>query len=85
MADETDPLSRYNKDWPAVLNTTTKLSLRRSWVWHNGKTGYINIIYTACYYDDEGNLASGSWKIDSKWYIEKQDGKWKVVDIYELA
>lgn len=85
IADENDPLNRYNKDWSLVQNTRTKLSLRRSWVWHDGKKGYMNIVYTACYYDSTGDLVSGSWNVDSKWYIEKRNGKWEVVDIDELA
>ncbi len=85
IADENDPLNRYNKDWSLVQNTRTKLSLRRSWVWHDGKKGYMNIVYTACHYDGTGDLVSGSWNVDSKWHIEKRNGKWEVVDIDELA
>ena len=85
MLDETDILSRYNRDWLDIQNVTVDLSLRRTWVWHDGKRGYMNIVYTACYYDSTGDLVSGSWNVDSKWYIEKRNGKWEVVDIYELA
>jgi len=59
------------------------LSLRRAWVWHNFRNGYIWAEYTHVVYDIDGNMVTGSWRVPTKWRIERMNGSWEIVEIFE--
>lgn len=50
---------------------------------HNFKEGIIYVNYSAEVWDQEGNCIWGSWMIESKWYIRKDDGQWVITDVIE--
>lgn len=81
-AQEGDPLARYNFEYRKNA-VSVESWVRRIWVWHNGQKGYMLVNYTCRYFDADGEAVSWSVGIDSKWYIEKQNGKWVVTDIEE--
>lgn len=70
----------YPKD-PEVVKVD--LNLKRIFVSHNFKDGYIWVKYDEEQLDSYGNIVSGSWDIISRWKIHKENGEWKVVDIDE--
>ena len=45
--------------------------------------GYVWAQYTSEAYDATGEVTSGSWKILTKWELEKQDGQWIVTNVNE--
>jgi len=84
VVDESNPLWRYNfrkKYYPDT--ETIESSIGRIWVWHNGKKGVMQVLYSVRYYDKNGKIDYCSIGIPSKWYIEKENGKWKVTKIDE--
>lgn len=75
------PLYRYYPKDPEVVKVD--LNLKRIFVSHNFKDGYIWVKYDEEQLDSYGNIVSGSWDIISRWKIHKENGEWKVVDIKE--
>lgn len=75
------PLYRYYPKDPEVVKVD--LNLKRIFVSHNFKDGYIWVKYDEEQLDSYGNIVSGSWDIISRWKIHKENGEWKVVDIDE--
>jgi hypothetical protein len=59
------------------------LTLRRVFAWHNFQKGTLWIEYSCEIYKDDGDLCTGSWHIPVTIQIEKDDGKWTVMDIHE--
>ena len=59
------------------------IKLEREWVWHNFKKGYMEVLYSYYYYNQYGERTYGARRIESKWYIEKINGRWVVVAIEE--
>ena len=51
----------------------------------SGNSGYVWVIYTQEYFDQNGKLLAGSWKVRSRWTVEKQNDEWKVTKISEPA
>ena len=80
IVSEEHPLRIYNKFRGAE---NIQYSLSRVWVWHNGKTGYIQVIYSVKYFDGNEKVISASHGIPSRWNITKIDGKWQITDIDE--
>jgi len=80
IVSEQHPLSRYNKYRGAE---SIQYSLLRVWVWHNGKTGYIQVLYSVKYFDKKGEAVSWSLGVPSRWNIAKINGKWEITDIDE--
>lgn len=81
-----NPLYRYRFDSESYPGNATKeinLSISRVWVWHNFKNGYMKVIYSVRYLDENGEIVSCSIGVPSKWYIEKNDGEWKITKIEE--
>ena len=80
-------INRYNRNWVARLSDREvgeiNLSLRRRFVIHNFRTGYIWAIYSHTVYDTGGVLITGSWRVPTRWRIERIDGAWEIVRIYE--
>ena len=75
------PLYRYYPKDSEIVKVD--FSLKRIFVSHNFKDGYIWVKYDEEQLDSSGNIVSGSWRIISRWKIHKEDGEWKVVDIKE--
>lgn len=75
------PLYRYYPKDSEIVKVD--LNLKRIFVSHNFKDGYIWVKYDEEQLDSSGNIVSGSWRIISRWKIHKEDGEWKVVDIKE--
>lgn len=75
------PLYRYYPKDSEIVKVN--FSLKRIFVSHNFKDGYIWVKYDEEQLDSSGNIVSGSWKIISRWKIHKENGEWKVVDIKE--
>ena len=85
--DEKDPLNRHNfnanRDQSYHDAKTVKYKLKREFVWHNFKDGYILIKYDCRYYDENGVLGYGSAGVHAKWIIHKENGEWQVTKIIE--
>lgn len=62
---------------------TIDYSLGRVWVWHNGKNGFMKMIYSVKYFDKNGKLIYASTGVPSTWTIEKSEKNWRVVRIKE--
>ena len=75
------PLYRYYPKDSEIVKVD--FSLKRIFVSHNFKDGYIWVKYDEEQLDSSGNIVSGSWRIISRWKIHKEGGEWKVVDIKE--
>ncbi len=60
-----------------------EVKVRRNFVIHNFKKGIIYANYTYRAFDKDGNEVRGNHKVPTKWYIEKKNGRWMVVDIDE--
>jgi len=58
-------------------------SLRRRFVWHNFQYGYIWARYTRVVYDIDGRILTGASRIPTRWRIERQNGRWEIVEIFE--
>lgn len=61
----------------------TDLKIKRIFVLHNFKKGVMYVKYSYIAYDTNDELITGSSDVISKWYIEKKNNRWKVVDIEE--
>ena len=59
------------------------ISVHRLFAWHNFKKGILWFEYTRNIKDKEGNILIGSGTASVKLTMEKINGKWEVVDIYE--
>jgi hypothetical protein len=59
------------------VKVTTPLAL------HNFNKGVMYVKYTYEAFDEDGSPVAGSYKVPSKWYIEKQNGRWIVTKIDE--
>lgn len=46
-------------------------------------TGYVWAQYSSDAYDEASEVTCGSWKILTKWELEKQDGRWVVTNVNE--
>ncbi len=75
------PLYRYYRDEPEIAKVD--VSLKRLFVVHSFKDGYIWVKYDVARMDYSGYEVSGSRDIISRWKIHKENGEWKVVDIKE--
>jgi hypothetical protein len=62
---------------------SAEVKVRRNFVIHNFTKGVIYANYTYHVFDKDGNEVRGSHKVPTKWYIEKINGRWSVVDIDE--
>ena len=51
----------------------------------SGSSGYVWVNYSQEYFDQSGKLIEGSWKVRSRWTVEKQKSEWKVTKISEPA
>lgn len=79
-------IDAYNYDW---LNRREGrevgeiyLRLRRQFVFHNFQEGHIRVSYIYRVHDTEGRLMTGS-RATATWRIERIDGEWEIVRIYE--
>jgi hypothetical protein len=80
------PIDKYNYSWIVERGRGVgqiELSLTRLFTLHNFREGYIWVFYTYIAYDEDGRILSGSSRIPSKWKIERIDGAWEIVEIYE--
>ena len=81
---EDNILSRYNSceiHFPEVVEVDC--NIRREWVWHDGKKGYMLVRYSCRYLNEDGEDVARMLNIESKWIIERVDGHWEIVDILE--
>ena len=63
----------------------TEAKISRVFVFHNFKKGIMYVKYSYIAYDVNGEVITGSTNVYSKWYLEKENGRWIVVDIEEKA
>lgn len=49
----------------------------------SGDEGYIWVKYSSEAYNKDGDVTFGSWRILSKWQLEKRDNQWVVISINE--
>ena len=80
------PIDRFNHS--RILEREVEvgrieLSLVRLFTFHNFREGYIWVIYTHIIYDNDGTTLRGSARVPSKWRIEKINGAWEIVEIFE--
>jgi hypothetical protein len=59
------------------------LKLKRVYTWHNFKSGYLWIKFSADVKDQNGEIISGSGNTPVKMDIKKVNGKWIVTNIDE--
>ena len=74
-------ISYNEKYFPEVKNIQGKVL--RIFTWCGRKSGYIYILYWKKYIDVTGNVIYEAEWSDAKLVIEKVDGRWAIVDIYE--
>ena len=60
-----------------------ELTLNRIFILHNFSNGYVWVRYTCKYMDSNNETICSALGIYSKWIIQKQNGVWEVVKIYE--
>lgn len=80
-ADSTLHLYDMSKYFPEMVYADMRIT--RLLVIHNGRHGYMYVIYSREYMDAEKNIINASCNVPSKWEIEKIDGKWTIIDIEE--
>ena len=77
----------YNEIWRVERDNLVLgevyLSLRRTGVRHNFRSGYIWISYTRRIYNEAGISVAGSQGVSARLRIEKINGSWEVVEICE--
>ena len=64
-----------------IVSANTKV--RRIFVLHNFNKGMMLVNYDCEAFDAEGNSLYSSSNVYARWYIEKKNGKWLVVDVKE--
>ena len=77
------PINMYNMNRENETLGKSHLTLLRMLTLHNYRKGYIWAIYNYRAYDDEGQLIAGSAWVPTKWEIQKTNGSWEIVDIFE--
>ena len=77
------PLHSFNMNREHETLGKSRLFLIRLLVIHNFREGWIWAHYTYQSFNEEGQLITGSVCIPTKWRIEKIDGKWEIIDIFE--
>ncbi len=76
-------LLRYDYTRKFEIKKVDNLTLKiNSAFYRNGK-GYMNVQYSFDINKDDRQNMVGAGGVESKWYIEKQNGRWIVVDIEE--
>jgi hypothetical protein len=84
---ETDgrAISMYNDSDRAANVDLGYVSLRlvRLFTLHNFRSGYIWAVYSYAAYDTQGEIITASWNVRTKWYIQKIDGRWEIIEIIE--
>ncbi len=76
-------LLRYDYTRKFEIKKVDNLALKiNSAFYRNGK-GYMNVQYSFDINKDDRQNMVGAGGVESKWYIEKQNGRWIVVDIEE--
>ena len=73
---------RYFDDFGGRV-VDANISIKRIFVCHNFKKGFMYVIYTCEKLDSSGNHVAGSSDVTSTWFIEKQSGKWVVTAVRE--
>ncbi len=63
--------------------TEVDLDVKRLFVVHNFQHGYMWVFYSFEVKSPSGYLLTGGADIPSKWEIERQNGKWVIVDVIE--
>ena len=77
------PIDRYNLRYRNDAELLSEeLSIVRLFTIHNFREGYIWARYTHYRQYAERQL-SGSYRVTTKWRIEKVDRKWRIVEIHE--
>ena len=77
------PLKMYDisKRYPAMVYADMRIT--RLFVIHNGRHGFMYVLYSCEYMDANNKILNASGDILSKWEIEKKDGEWVIVSIEE--
>ena len=76
-------LKRYYKsENRGIKITNAHAEVTRDLVYHNFKNGVMYVQYKIMRYDDLGNHVCAS-RVQAKWYIKKQNGRWIVTAIDE--
>ncbi len=79
----------YGELYPTTLETLSSKGTHHAKIkiltcsLHNFRKGIIYGYYSCSAYDVNGNITYGSNCIPTKWYIEKQNGRWIVTHIEE--
>ena len=76
------PLARYGMEG-GFGTTSVEYSITRMLVLHNFSEGNIWIEYTQVGYNDDGEITQGSWRVPARWKIQRIDGEWEVLEIFE--
>jgi hypothetical protein len=86
LADD-DPLNRYDDSNHYLKEKFVKVELTviRLFVLHDFRDGYIFAFYRYEALDENGKVLTGSMNIFTKWKIHKENGKWKIIEIFERA
>lgn len=66
-----------------VQYNNIKTNIQRLFVIHSFRKGILWVKYSCIAYDENDKTVAGSTNIISQWYIEKRNGRWKVIKIKE--
>ena len=76
----------YNNSWVLERGRgvgRVDLTLIRLFTIHNFQRGFIYVYYSCEVYDESGELLTGSRSIITRWEIEKLNGEWEIMKIFE--
>ena len=81
---DTELYRYYNRGELCSSNISkANINAKRMLVLHNFHKGIMLIKYDCEIFNKKGEIIYGSSNIDAKWYIEKKNNRWEVVDVFE--
>ena len=82
-ADDDSPIRMYDLSSRYSDIAHAEMNITRLFVLHNWRHGFMYVIYSCEYTDENNKVLNASCSIISRWEIEKRDGEWTVIDIEE--
>ena len=84
ITDDADPLSYFSKEQSLIAASYSHFDIRRQFVFHNFKSGVMEIVFSEDVFDENGKLIHQYKNIHVIIYIEKQGGEWTVTKLKRI-